>query len=166
MTLPPPLRSVPAVAILRLSHLGICVSDLERSLAFYRDGLGFRERARLDVEGRAAETLLQLPGVRLRAIYLERDGARIELLHYRERGGPPGEAPAPMNRPGLTHLSLRVDDLEAALRDLVRLGGRELPGTRTRSPELGAAAVFALDPDGTRIELVQAPGDPDALPGE
>jgi catechol 2,3-dioxygenase-like lactoylglutathione lyase family enzyme len=39
------------MAVRRFSHLGLCVADLERSLRFYRDGLGFRERSSLDVGG-------------------------------------------------------------------------------------------------------------------
>ena len=39
------------MSIQRLSHIGICVSDLQRSLGFYRDALGFRELSRIAVEG-------------------------------------------------------------------------------------------------------------------
>jgi catechol 2,3-dioxygenase-like lactoylglutathione lyase family enzyme len=70
-------------SIQRFSHVGICVSDLDRSLAFHRDALGFREVGRLDVTGEAPETLLGLRDVALEAVFLERDGVRIELLHYR-----------------------------------------------------------------------------------
>ena len=37
------------MSVQHLSHIGICVGNLERSLVFYRDGLGFRERSKLDV---------------------------------------------------------------------------------------------------------------------
>ena len=37
------------------SHIGICVSDLERSLTFYRDGLGFEEGPRFDLDYPIAE---------------------------------------------------------------------------------------------------------------
>ena len=66
--------------IQRFSHVGICVSDLDRSLAFYRDALGFHEVGRLDVTGDAPETLLGLRDVDLEAVFLERDGVRIELI--------------------------------------------------------------------------------------
>jgi catechol 2,3-dioxygenase-like lactoylglutathione lyase family enzyme len=153
------------VAVERLTHLGICVSNLERALVFYRDGLGFRELGNLDVEGSEAATLLELPGVELRAVYLERDGVRIELLHYPAPGHVGGSEPRAMNALGLTHLSFRVQDLDATLATLERTGGRVLEHTRTDNPRFSAAAVFVSDPDGTRIELVQAPGDPAALPG-
>lgn len=142
------------MAILGFSHVGLCVSDLERSLVFYRDGLGFAERKRLDVAGDAAETLLALSDLDLRAVFLERDGLRIELLHYDSPGQRGSGEPRPMNALGLTHLAMRVDDLDAAVAAVEQAGGRVLRATRTRS------AIFVTDPDGTRIELVAG-----AIPG-
>ena len=61
------------MTIQRLSHIGICVSELERSVCFYRDVLGFQELCRLQVEGAEAERLLNIDGGELQAVYLERD---------------------------------------------------------------------------------------------
>jgi catechol 2,3-dioxygenase-like lactoylglutathione lyase family enzyme len=153
------------MSVLRLSHVGLCVSDLERSLAFYRDALGFREVSALEVSGAETDRLLELEGVELRAVYLERDGARIELLCF---DSPPSSAEPtrrPLNRLGLTHLSLRVDDLDAAIRAVERAGGSCLEATRIENPRFETRAVFVVDPDGQRIELLQTPGDPSSLPG-
>jgi glyoxylase I family protein len=151
--------------VLRLSHIGLCVSDLERSLVFYR-ALGFEERARLHVSGEPSAQLLDLAEVELTAVYLERDGTRIELLHYPTPGHVGDGAPRPMNGLGLTHLSLRVDDLDAVTTALAEAGGRILERSRIGIRAASTHAVFTTDPDGTRIELVQAPGNPDRLPGE
>ena len=140
---------------MRFSHLGICVSDLERSLAFYRDALGFAVESELEVHGEPSETLLRLSPVRLRAVYLVRDGVRIELLHYAAPGHAGDGSPRAMNQLGLTHLSFRVDDLAAAAAQLEAHGARVLPDTRIDNPRLRAKAVFATDPDGTLIELVE-----------
>ena len=154
------------MSVQRVSHLGICVSDAERALAFYRDGLGFRQVSELSLAGEPSATLLQLPGVDFRAIYLERDGVRIELLHFRAPRSSGGAAGArPVNRPGLTHLALRVSDQDALLERLEAAGARVLGATRIEVPEMQTRAVFVTDPDGTLIELVEAPGDPAALPG-
>lgn len=153
------------MAILRLSHIGICVSDLERSLRFYRDQLGFRRVSELEIGGEPTSTLLQIDDVDLHAVYLERDGTRIELLHYKRPGATGPDSPRPMNQVGLTHLSLRVDRLADLLRDLENAGVRVLEKSKIEIPAFDAAAVFVTDPDGTLIELVQAPGDPSALPG-
>jgi len=149
--------------IRRLTHLGICVSDLERSLRFYRDALGCREVGRLEMGGAATDTLLGLEGSQLRAVYLERDGWRIELLAFPQPGSVGPAEPRPMNQLGPTHLSFRVDDLDAACARIEAEGGGVLAATRMGAASAGA--VMAHDPDGTRLELVAGPGDPDAVPG-
>jgi catechol 2,3-dioxygenase-like lactoylglutathione lyase family enzyme len=140
---------------LRFSHLGICVSDLERALGFYRDALGFAVESELRVDGEPSETLLRLADVRLRAVYLVRDGVRIELLHYESPGSVGDGAPRPMNQRGLTHLSFQVDDLDAELARLEARGARVLRDTRIDNATLRARAIFVTDPDGTLVELVQ-----------
>jgi glyoxylase I family protein len=143
---------------LRMSHIGVCVSDWKRSLRFYGEGLGFRYVNELEFEGEPSATLLQLDGVRFRAVYLERDGVVIELLAYEAPDTLGEPEPRRMNQLGLTHLSLQVDDLDACLRELAAVGGRVLEETRIEVPEAKARAIFVTDPDGTRIELVERPG--------
>lgn len=156
------------MSIEHFSHLGLCVSDLPASIAFYCEALGFEPVHRIDVAGADAERLLGLSPVRLEAVYLKRDGVVIELLAFDAPGHVPREAseePRPMNRVGLTHLSLRVADLDDAVAQVISAGGRVLDDTLVRRPASGMAVAFVLDPDGTRIELLQAPGDPKQLPG-
>jgi glyoxylase I family protein len=153
------------MAVLRMTHIGICVTDLERSIRFYRDLLGFAHRSELRVQGEPSDTLLRLRGVDLQAVYLERDGTRIELLHYAAPGAVGDGAARAMNARGLTHLSLRVDSVEETIAAARRTGVRVLDETRIDIPAFGAAAVFIADPDGTLIELVQSPGDLEAPPG-
>jgi glyoxylase I family protein len=153
------------MSFLRLTHIGICVADCERSLRFYRDVLGFKYRSELQVAGEPSNTLLQLENVDLRAVYLERDGTRIELLHYASPGHRGDGGPRPMNQLGLTHLSLRVDNLATTLAGLESAGVEILQRTHIDIPAFEAAAIFIADPDGTLIELVQAPGDPEQPPG-
>ena len=150
-------------AFLRLTHIGICVSDLARSLCFYCEGLGFAFEHELHVSGEPTDTLLRLRGTDLHAVYLTRDGVRIELLAF---AGPaaPARRERVMNEPGLTHLSLRVADMDAALAAVRVAGGRVLDDTVVRFPEFHAAAGMVVDPDGQLIELVQSPGDPAAPP--
>ena len=151
--------------IQHFSHIGLCVADLDASLSFYTTGLGFREIHRLEVSGAHAEQLLGLSNLDLEVVYLERDGTCIELLHYRAPGYCGEKEPRPINAPGLTHLSLVSDDLDGDSKRLQALGGRVLDSTRIHNPAYESSAVFLLDPDGTRIELVQRPGDPRQLPG-
>ncbi len=151
--------------IQRLTHLGICVSDLERSLRFYRDVLGCNEVGRLELEGGPTATLNGMPDVKVRAIYLERDGWRLELIEYPVPGWIGPQAPRPMNQVGLTHLSFRVSDLDAVCAKIEAAGGGLLPETRLAAPGSPTRVIMAFDPDGLRLEVIQSPGDPNAVPG-
>ena len=151
------------VPLVRLTHIGICVSDLQRSLRFYRELLGFRLEHELHVEGEPSDTLLRLRGVTLDAVYLQRDGVRIELLRFASPPAPPARSRS-MHEHGLTHLSFRVADMDATLAALQAAGERVLEETVVRIPQFQAAACFVVDPDGQLIELVQSPGDPAAPP--
>lgn len=150
------------MTVKRLSHHGLCVSDLERALAFYRDGLGFGEVSRLTFSDAGTERLLGLPGAKLEAVYLRRDGTTLELLHFPEPGTHLSGGPRPMNQVGLTHLSFLVEDLDAALAQLRALGAHVLAETRLGREGAGPQAIFVTDPDGTRIELVEGDFDPAA----
>jgi len=95
------------------NHVGLCVTDLERSRRFYEQALGFRFWWELDAPEEGTSTLLRLPSpVGLHAVYLVHGGLVLELLHY--GGGAPAHHRRAMNEPGLTHLSLSVRDMAAA----------------------------------------------------
>ncbi len=144
---------------LRFGHIGICVSDWERSLRFYHDVLGFRFVGEARESGPESERLLGLAPVDLHTGSLEREGVRIELRHFARPGSRGDGAPAALNELGLSHLSLRVEALDALLAELRRRGVHILEETRADLPQRGARAVFIADPDGTLIELVEQPGD-------
>jgi catechol 2,3-dioxygenase-like lactoylglutathione lyase family enzyme len=154
---------IDAMSVQMLTHIGVCVSDMERSRAFYCDVLGFEEVGDLNVNGEPTDTLLDLKEVELFATYLERDGFRIELLTFASPGHIGSTEARAMNQLGFTHFSLRVADLDAICAAIERAGGRILQHTRR---DMGPArVVMAVDPDGIRLELIERPGDPAALPG-
>ena len=152
------------MGIRRLTHLGICVSDLERSVRFYEQALGFRVVGTFSAGDSATATILEVEGVKAEMVYLERDGWRIELLHYPSPGHQGDGQRRPMNLLGLTHLSFAVDDLDLVAEAAQRLGGRALPSTRAKF-QSGNSGLFLLDPDGLRIELIDRKGDPNRVPG-
>lgn len=141
----------------KVTHIGVCVSDMERSIAFYRDVLGFAFAYELRVQGEPSDTLLRLRDVELHAVYLDRDGLRLELLHYASPRSPAQPPARTMNDLGFTHLSIQVPSIEQALEELAAAGVEilretlvDLDGTQV--------AVFVRDPDGLPIELVRAFG--------
>ena len=145
--------------------MAIRVSDLERSLRFYRDLLGFREISHLELDGPSPSAqLMELDELSVRARFLERDGTRIELQYL---DLPAGRA-LPPARPqlGLSHIGVRVSDFEATLARLVAGGAVLLEASRFSHPGLRSDVAVIEDPDGVRIELIQMPGDPTLPIGE
>jgi catechol 2,3-dioxygenase-like lactoylglutathione lyase family enzyme len=141
----------------RFTHVGICVSDLERSVAFYCDVLGFTEVAsRLHITDVGSANLLDFPTTDLELAYLERDGIRIELLWYRDPQCDRSEGRRPMNLVGLTHLSFRVGDFDGLCARIEANGGTVLPATTARFGN-DNRGVMTLDPDGIRVELIERP---------
>jgi glyoxylase I family protein len=142
-----------------MSHVGICVSDLERSLAFYCQGLGF-ELVDSHAVGPEFAALMEVEGVELESRMIAQGGVTLELLSFTEPGCTGQGGRRPMNRLGLTHLSLRVGDVEEVAASIERFGGTVVAGTRTTF-DLGEAAldfVYCTDPDGVRIELMDLGG--------
>jgi catechol 2,3-dioxygenase-like lactoylglutathione lyase family enzyme len=132
------------------NHVGQCVTDLARSRRFYEDVFGFEFWREGTFADHPSDQLLRLtPPVGLTACYLRRDGLVLELLHFAGAGARPG-APKPrvMNEPGLTHVSLSVDDVDAACRAVTAHGGDVLEDTNI------GFGVFVRDPDGQLIELL------------
>ena len=145
----------PSEPTLRLTHLGICVSDLERSVAFYVEALGFVEAQRLAFDDAATARILGVVSVDVDLVYLERDGFRVELLAYREPEVDGSGIVRPMTRTGFTHLSLLVDDLDRVGAAIAAAGGSILSDTAVTF-RWGNRGVMATDPDGNRIELIEA----------
>ena len=111
--------------------MGQCVTDLERSKAFYVDVLGFEPWRELTFPDEPSDRLLRLtPPMDMTACYLRLDGFVLELLHFAGSGA----APLPfrertMNEPGLTHVSVSVDDIDETCRRVVEYGGEVLEDT-------------------------------------
>jgi lactoylglutathione lyase len=140
-----------------VSHVGICVSDLDRSLRFYCDGLGFEPTDRAELDGSFAALLEVGPDLEATQQFVRREGMLLSLMCFAhpEPLGPPSSTRRHL---GLTFLAFDVPDLAAAVARLVRHGGAVLESTRTAVQ--GFEMVFLADPDGVRIELLEVPARP------
>ena len=138
----------------RTSHMGLCVTDLDRSLRFWCDGLGFELAERFDLTDTLApglaEALEVSAPVDLVSQMIVLGEWKFELLHYaspKTHGSPS----ATRGQLGFTHMSFWVDDVDAEAARLVEYGGTILPTTRTNP---GIPIQFVADPDGARVELM------------
>ena len=130
------------LGISQIAHWALKVHDLERSLAFYRDTLGFEEMMRLSRTDGPLDRQFSL-------VYL-----RVTDLQYVELFPDGlGNAAADEKTTGMTHICLQVDDISATANALRRLG---IPLFREESLGLdGNNQCWILDPDGNRIEFMQ-----------
>jgi lactoylglutathione lyase len=144
------------------SHVGICVSDLDRSMQFYCGGLGFEPAERYELSSESMpgiDRVMEIaPPVTFVSQMIRRGAVKLELLAY--SGNPPTGSPsASRAQLGFTHLSFFVDDVDKAARVLVEHGGTVLEPTRY---DQGIQLVFLADPDGTRVELMGGAPPPTA----
>jgi catechol 2,3-dioxygenase-like lactoylglutathione lyase family enzyme len=125
---------------MRMLHLGLRVTDLERSLAFYK-AIGYAELGSVPGTAFGSLTMLQLP---------DDPFVSLELVHDPAR---------PVQDTGaVNHLVVQVDDLDAAIAELAARGIEAEPPAE---PGPGLRTSWLTDPDGYRIELVQwPPGHP------
>jgi glyoxylase I family protein len=139
------------VALQSFSHVGVCVTDLDRSTRFYTEVLGFRMIFSVDFTAELAATMEADGGFTSRM--LGRDDVRIELLHWHDREVDGDGSRRPMTARGLTHLAFRVEAIEDLFDLAVEYGGSAHRATRT---DLGGGVevVYLTDPDGVRIECI------------
>jgi lactoylglutathione lyase len=143
-------RAEPRAKRVVFNHAGLCVTDLERSRQFYQNVLDFQYWWELDAPDEGTSSLLRIPRpVGLHAVYLVRDGLVLELLDFRSSGARPFRERV-MNEPGLTHLSLAVDDIAGVLSQVPANGGTVVEESDIK------AAIMIRDPDGQLIELTTA----------
>ena len=133
-----------------MNHMGQCVTDLERSRAFYEEALGFTFWRTLELDDTPSDQLLQLHApLGFRACYLKQGSFVLELLHFAGDGAKPAPyRPRTMNEVGLTHISLSVDDIPATCALVEQHGGSVVKET-----DIGSG-IFVRDPDGQLIELL------------
>jgi catechol 2,3-dioxygenase-like lactoylglutathione lyase family enzyme len=146
--------------IISADHTGITVSNLERSLAFWRDILGFELSHTAHQTGEMAEQITGVKGAELKlAVVKAPGGHKIELLEY--LASPDRKKHIDL-RPcdiGHVHVALIIDDLEAVLKRIAAAGWKEAgkPQMLSTGPNAGKRVVYVRDPDGTTIEFMQLP---------
>ena len=147
-----------AFRIAATDHTGFTVANIDRSLAFWRDVLGFELSHRAHHTGELASEVTGVPGAEISIAVLKAPGHRIELLEYLA----PPDRRRVVARPcdvGSVHVAFMIDDLDALLRTIAASGWSAAgqPQTLKTGPNAGRRVVYVRDPDGTTIELMQPP---------
>jgi methylmalonyl-CoA/ethylmalonyl-CoA epimerase len=128
-----------------LDHIGIAVANLDEALRFYRDALGLE-----------IDTPEDVPSQHVRAHFIPAGESALELLEATDAESPIAKYVA-RRGPGLHHITLRVDDIIAALARLKDRGVRLID--ETPRPGAHGSLVAFIHPSsahGVLVELKQA----------
>jgi len=131
-----------------IDHIGIMTNDLKQSVEFYTDVLGF-----------SISTNIEMDDVGFSAIFVEKNGNKIELMGYRDEIPKRSEgieiklggSSIPIN----DHITFSVDEIEATVTDLKEKG--VIFCLEPVQLEGGMKIASFKDPDGVLIELVEHP---------
>jgi lactoylglutathione lyase len=144
--------------ILKGHHTGISVRSAEKSAAFYKEYLGFEEVFSWNPNAPYIRELTGYPTADIHATILRMPNMDyfLELLEYRNvdiKEVDHGNA-----NPGIAHLAFFVDNVDEWYEILKSKGVSSVsaPVTPTIGPNKGGRAVYMIDPDGYRVELIQS----------
>jgi catechol 2,3-dioxygenase-like lactoylglutathione lyase family enzyme len=146
------------VSVVKTAHTGVTVSDLDRSIAFYRGVLGWEVSDKITVEGPYFENLTGVPGCRITVVYVEAPGHTIELLHYEKPDDKKVSDLRPCD-PGHLHLAFEVEDIGEVLAAFKQGGWEPVnpPRIKSEGRRIGSCAIYTRDPDGVFLEFMQPP---------
>src|SRR5437016_12853082 len=145
--------------VIAADHTGITVSNLERSLEFWQNVLGFEFSHRAHQTSEMASEITGMPSAEIKlAVVKEPGGHKIELLEYLA----PADRKKVDVRPcdvGSVHIAFTVENLDAILEKIAASGWKAAgkPQTLKSGPNAGKRVIYVRDPVGTTIELMQQP---------
>ena len=140
----------------RLAHIGLTVSDLDASLAFFTAFLGFALTSRLaPIDPGAISGITGVDGGVARELaYLAKDELVVELLEY--SAPPPKRSPLGPSDPGYFHLFVEADDFDATLTAALPHGFSAVspPYVIEAGPNAGKRGTYLRHGDGYALELI------------
>jgi len=143
--------------ITTVNHTSFTVSDLDRSISFYRDLLGMELISLAGRDPAFVEKVTGIPAAKLKVAYLQAPGHRLELIQYLS---PPGKKlDLRTNNVGCAHLAFNVDDLSKMYAEMKAKGVhfKSAPQEVPAGPNKGTLTVYFTDPDGITLEFLQTP---------
>ena len=138
-----------------LGHAGLTVSDMDRSLEFYRDFLGMKVLMDLDITDDRMARVLGVASAKCRIVHLQLGDGVLELFHYYQ---PKGRNAAPSIRPydnGFSHIGFEVNDIHIHIKEIQQRGCKLLGEPVEFRP--GVWVAYFRGPDGEVVEFRQQP---------
>ena len=145
-----------------VDSLGLTVSDLDRSVAFYSSVLGFEKVSEVEVHGPQHEQLYGIFGVRARIARMRLGEEFLELTEFLAPRGRPAPVDSRSNDQWFQHVAIIVKDMDRAYRWLrehkvqhASSGPQRLPDWNPNAG--GIQAFYFRDPDGHPLEILSFP---------
>ena len=135
----------------KIGHVGLTVSDLERSLRFYRDLLGLKEIDRNEFAEASFGKLTNNPGAHIRTAMLGSGALLLQLVEYVHGGGE--RMRLDHRNAGTPHLSFQVEDLDRTFEEMRRRGVEITSDIVPITREI--RSFYVADPDGVPVELME-----------
>ena len=138
--------------LIKFRHACVLVKDLDRSLRFYRDILGFKVYKIITVKGKIPETVLGVKGIKLTYVKLRAPGqlkgspAVLELQYW--------HTPKAPQKKRYNHISFTVKNIAREYKRLKKMGARFISKPMV-APHGKTRLCFGYDPDRNMIEFVE-----------
>ena len=158
-------RSFPANgAVAAVGAVGMTVSDVDRSVEFFKRVLSFEKVSDAEVAGTEYEHLQGLFGLRMRVVRMKLGDEFLELTEYMTPRGRPIPVDSRSNDRWFQHIAIITSDMDRAYQWLRKnkvehasTSPQKLP--ETIKPAAGIRAFYFKDPDGHALEVLQFPAD-------
>lgn len=149
--------------VTRVDAVGITVSDMDRSVKFYREVLQFQKISDVELVGERWEKLFGIFGLRIRVVRMQLGDEIIELTDYLTARGRSIPEDARSNDLSFQHIAIVVSDMDSAYKILrthnivhVSTGPQTLPASIPAAA--GIKAFYFHDPDKHNLEIIYFPG--------
>jgi catechol 2,3-dioxygenase-like lactoylglutathione lyase family enzyme len=151
-----------ALKALAVGPIGMTVSDMDRSVAFFGNVLTFSKTADIEFHDDAFDRLTGVFGARVRVVDMRLGGETLRLTQYLTPQGRPIPADSRSNDRWFQHIAIVVRDMDAAY---ARLREHKVPPVSTAPQTLpewnkaaaGIRAFYFRDPDNHNLELIYFP---------
>lgn len=142
--------------VLATNHTSFTVSNLDRSIEFFRDCFGFQLVSKAPRDPKLVSHITGVEGADIVTAYLRGPGHLLELIEYR---GPAarGRVQARPCDTGFAHIALDVDEVEEAVKKAASFEVKAVasPCQIDAGPNKGRKIVYLRDWDGVTVELIE-----------
>ena len=144
--------------ILATNHTSFTVSDLDRTVAYFRDALGFEVTSKAPRDPKKVAEITGIEGAKVMIAYVRGAGHSIELIEYLGPSDRTSVRPRPCDV-GFAHLAYDVDDIDAAIDRSAEHGVFPIGLVMVidQGPNRGGKVAYLRDSDGITIEFIQKP---------